>query len=56
MILQMTTQERELMNALCRGIAVEQNSETFNQLICQLNDLLEEKHERLTAEQQEKAC
>jgi hypothetical protein len=49
----MTHEEREQMNRLCARIAVEKDSEVFNQLVRQLNDLLEKKHNRLSSEQQE---
>jgi hypothetical protein len=50
----MTPEEQELMTALCRRIAVERDSKTFDELVRQLNDLLEKKRHRLEPEQLEK--
>jgi hypothetical protein len=42
----MTPEERDLMNALCRRIAVEKELTAFDELVRQLNDLLESKRPR----------
>lgn len=47
----MTTEEKELMDALCKRIAVEQDPKTFDDLVYQLNELLEKKEHRLKPEQ-----
>jgi hypothetical protein len=49
-----TPEERELMNKLCQQIAVEKDPNTFDELVCQLNDLLEKKEHRLKPEQRER--
>ena len=46
----MTPEEREKMNALCERIAVEKVPEKFDELVRELNDLLEQKHERIHPE------
>ena len=46
----MTSEEREKMNELCKRIQTEKNPKIFDQLVCELNDLLEEKHERIRPE------
>lgn len=51
----MTPEEKELMDALCKRIAVEKDSKTFDELVLQLNELLEKKEHRLKPEQREKA-
>ena len=45
----MTTDERERMTALCERIAKEQDQQKFIELINALNDLLDEKEQRLKA-------
>ena len=45
--LQMTREEIEKMNDLCRQIATEKDPEIFDNLVRELNDLLELKHERI---------
>jgi hypothetical protein len=50
----MTNEEKELMDALCKRIAVEQDPKTFDELVFQLNELLEKKEHRLKPEQREK--
>jgi len=49
----MTPEEREQMNRLCARIAVEKDQTIFTQLVRQLNDLLEKRHNSLSSEQQE---
>ena len=46
----MTPEEREKMNELCKRIQTENNPKIFDQLVCELNDLLEEKHARIHPE------
>ena len=46
----MTPDEREKMNEICRRIQVEKNPEIFDQLVRELNDLLEIKHQRIHPE------
>ena len=46
----MTPEERERMNELCRQIQTEKNPEIFDQLVRELNDLIEIKHERIHPE------
>jgi hypothetical protein len=43
----MTPEERERMTALCNQIAIENNHETFMQLVQELNDLLARKEQRI---------
>jgi hypothetical protein len=43
----MTRQEIERMEELCRRIQVEKDPKKFNELVALLNDLLEDKCERL---------
>jgi hypothetical protein len=43
----MTPEEREKMDELCRHIQTEKNPEIFDQLVRELNELIEEKHERI---------
>jgi hypothetical protein len=45
----MTPETRERMNSVCRRIQEEQDPVTFCKLINELNDLLAEKGDRLTA-------
>jgi hypothetical protein len=47
----MTPETRERMNSVCRRIQEEQDPVTFYKLINELNDLLAEKGDRLTATQ-----
>lgn len=49
-----TPDGRELLNMLCRRIAVEKDSGAFDELVRRLNDLFEEDHDRLTTEQHQK--
>lgn len=44
-----TPDEREHMHILCERIAKEQDRKTFSKLVCQLNDLLDKKAQRLQA-------
>ena len=46
----MTPEEREKMNEICKRIQTERNPEIFDQLVRELNDLLEIKHERIHPE------
>ena len=46
----MTPEEREKMNDLCKRIQTEKNPEIFDQLVRELNDLMEIKHERIHPE------
>lgn len=46
----MSPEEREKMDELCKRIQVEQNPQIFDQLVNELNDLLEVKHERIHPE------
>lgn len=46
----MTPEEREKMNALCERIAIEKAPQKFDELVRELNDLLERKHERIHPE------
>jgi hypothetical protein len=46
----MTPEEREKMNEICKRIQIEKNPEIFDQLVRELNDLLEIKHERIHPE------
>jgi len=46
----MTPEEREKMNDICRRIQTEKNPKTFDQLVQELNELLEIKHERIHPE------
>jgi hypothetical protein len=43
----MMSEEKSQLDALCKQIAVEQDPETFHQLLIRLNDLLERKERRL---------
>jgi hypothetical protein len=43
----MTPEERERMHILCERIAKEQDQEKFSELVSQLNDLLDNKVQRL---------
>lgn len=43
----MTSEEREKMNRLCRLIEEEKNPDRFSVLIQELNELLEQKENRL---------
>jgi hypothetical protein len=46
----MTPEERDKMNDLCTRIQSEKNPKTFDQLVQELNELLEIKHERIHPE------
>jgi len=46
----MTDIERELMEYLCQRIAVEKHPTVFGQLVHDLNELLEVKHQRIHLE------
>jgi hypothetical protein len=50
----MPPEEREKMNELCIRLQSEQNPEIFDQLVRELNDLLEVKHERIHPEHNSK--
>ena len=43
----MTPDERDRMNVLCEQIAKEQDHEKFAKLVQELNDLLDQKEQRL---------
>lgn len=43
----MTREERERMDYLCQRIAVEKDPKVFDDLVKELNELLERKHERI---------
>jgi hypothetical protein len=45
-----TPEERERMTEVCKQIQTEKNPETFDQLVRELNDLIEIKHERIHPE------
>jgi hypothetical protein len=47
-------EEREKMTDLCKRIQTEENPEIFDHLVQQLNDLLENKHERIHPEHKSK--
>ena len=47
----MTPEKRERMNWLCKRIQEEQDTATFNKFVTELNELLDEKGERLTSSQ-----
>jgi hypothetical protein len=44
---EMTSEERHNMNALCARIQDEKDPKVFDELIRELNELFEEKHERI---------
>jgi hypothetical protein len=46
----MTREERDRMNFLCRQIQDEQDPAKFDELVLELNELLEVKHERIHPE------
>ena len=48
--LKVTPEERERMTELCKQIQTERKPEIFDQLVRELNDLLEIKHERIHPE------
>jgi hypothetical protein len=50
----MTPEEREKMNELCKQIQIEKNPQVFDQLVQELNELLEVKHERIHPEHKTK--
>ena len=43
----MTPEERKRMNEICAQIATEEDPETFNKLLRELNKLLEQEHKRI---------
>jgi hypothetical protein len=43
----MTPEERTRMNWLCKRIQDERDPKAFDELVIELNDLLEAKHERI---------
>jgi hypothetical protein len=43
----MTPEETERMNQLCAQIKTEKDPQKFDALVRELNDLLEQKHERI---------
>ncbi len=43
----MTPEETERMNQLCAQIKTEKDPQKFDELVRELNDLLEQKHERI---------
>jgi hypothetical protein len=43
----MNSDERARMNKICSQIATEKDPATFDRLVKELNDLLEQKHERI---------
>jgi len=49
-----TPEEWELMQTLCKQIAVEKDSAKFSKLVQELNMLLEQKEHRLKPDQPEK--
>ncbi len=46
----MTPEEGEKMNQLCKRIMEEKDPKVFNQLVKELNDLLETKHDRIRSD------
>jgi hypothetical protein len=46
----MTPEERKKMNEICTRIQNEKNPQLFDQLVRELNDLIEIKHERIHPE------
>lgn len=46
----MTPGERERMNELCRRVQQEKDPKKFDQAVRELNDMLEQKHERIHPE------
>ena len=46
----MTPEERERVNWLCLRIQEEKDPKTFDQLVRELNELLEQKHRRIRPE------
>jgi hypothetical protein len=51
----MTPEERDKMNELCEQIQIEKNPEIFDQLVRELDDLLEIRHQRIHPEHKTKA-
>lgn len=47
----MTPEERERMEYLCKRIEIEKDPTTFDELVKELNDLIEVKHQRIHPEQ-----
>jgi hypothetical protein len=54
-LVSVTPEERERMNQICRRVQEEKDPEIFDQLVRELNDLLETKHERIHPEHRTKA-
>jgi hypothetical protein len=54
-LVSVTPEERERMNEICRRVQEEKDPEIFDQLVRELNDLLETKHERIHPEHRTKA-
>ncbi len=50
MLRAMTREERDRMNFLCQQIQDEQDPAKFDELVLELNELLEVKHERIHPE------
>jgi hypothetical protein len=48
----MTPDERARMNQICMQIAAEKDPQTFDVLVKELNDLLEQKHGRIHPDHQ----
>jgi len=46
----MTPEERKRMNEICGQLATEEDPETFDKLLRELNELLEQKHESIHVE------
>ncbi len=49
----MTPEERERMDRLCERIQIEKDPQIFDQLVRELNDLIEIKHERIHPERRD---
>jgi hypothetical protein len=43
----LTPEEQERLNEICRRVIVEQNPNTFDELVKEMNDLLDTKYERI---------
>jgi hypothetical protein len=50
----MTPEERERMNWLCLRIQDEKDPKTFDRLVQELNELLEQKHGRIAPERSQR--
>jgi len=50
-----TPEEKTILDALCKQIAVEKDAQIFHQLLVQLNDLLEGKEKRLAESRREQS-